>query len=289
MKVGDARPVLPCGDRALALGTRTFVMGVLNVTPDSFSDGGRHLAVDAALAHARALLADGADVLDVGGESTRPGAAPVGEDEELARVVPVIERLAAEGVAAISVDTRRATVARAARAAGARWLNDVDALAGPGMLEVAASFDVVCLMHWRRAGHDAREDHVGYDDVVADVASFLDERVAAAEAAGVAPGRVLVDPGIGFGKRVEDNLALTRHLDAVRGRAAGVLYGPSRKRFLGALTGEQDPARRDAATVGAVCFAAQRGADVVRVHDVRGCRQALLVVDALAGRGTSPG
>lgn len=256
-------------------------MGIVNVTPDSFSDGGRFLAVEAAVDHALSLLEQGADVIDIGGESTRPGASSVAPSEEADRVLPVIESLVAQGVRSLSIDTRRAEVAEAALAAGASWINDVDALCGDGMLEIAVRADAVVLMHWRRSEHDEREDRVAYEDVVTDVAEFLAERVRAAVAAGVLPHRVLVDPGIGFGKRVQDNLALTRQLSALKGQAAGVLYGASRKRFLGALSGIADASARDPASVAAACFAAQAGADIVRVHDVRSTVVALRVFDAL--------
>jgi len=263
-------------------------MGIVNVTPDSFSDGGEHHDVDAAVAHALALLDDGADILDIGGESTRPGAEPVALAVEQRRVLPVIEALVNRGVREISVDTRNASTAAAAHAAGASWLNDVGGLGGEGMLEVAARFDAVCIMHARGTPRDMQKGAIVYDDVVREVAAFLDARAAAAVAAGVDPERIVVDPGLGFGKRLEHNLALTRDLAALKGRAAGVLYGPSRKRFLGELTGIDVAKDRDRATVGAVTFAATRGADIVRVHDVKGAVEALRVVDALyRGDGAS--
>lgn len=282
MTTTPARPTLRCGDRALALGGRTFVMGIVNVTPDSFSDGGRALQADDAVAHALALLDDGADVLDIGGESTRPGAKPVSPDEEIARVLPVVEALVARGVRCLSVDTRNAATAEACLAAGASWLNDVSALSHDArMAEVARGFDAVVLMHARGDPETMQKGVIHYDDVVAEVAAYLEERVAFAAAHGVARERVLVDPGLGFGKRKPHNLALTRGLGRLSSIAGGVLYGPSRKRFLGELAGVDVAAERDRATVGAVCYAATVGADVVRVHDVRSAVEALRVVDAL--------
>lgn len=277
------RPTLRCGDRELALGTRTFVMGIVNVTPDSFSDGGHALAVDDAVAHALALVEDGADVIDLGGESTRPGARPVSPDEEVARVLPVVEALVARGVRCLSVDTRNAATAKACLAAGASWLNDVSALShDDGMADVARGFDAVVLMHARGDPETMQQGVIHYDDVVAEVAGYLEERVRFAIARGVPWERLLVDPGIGFGKRAVHNLALTRGLGRLSSIAAGVLYAASRKRFLGELAGVPVAAERDAATVGAVCYAATMGADVVRVHDVKSAVHALRVVDALA-------
>lgn len=277
------RPTLRCGDRELALGARTYVMGIVNLTPDSFSDGGRLPTLAGALAHAERLLEHGADVLDLGGESTRPGAEPVPVDDEIARVLPLVEALVARGIRNLSVDTRNARTARACLEAGASWVNDVSALSwDPEMAEVAARADALVLMHARGTPETMQKGRIHYDDLVGEVRAFLEERVARAAAAGVAKERILVDPGLGFGKRLPHNLELTRRLEAFQGLSAGVLYGPSRKRFLGELTGVDDPRERDAATVGAVCFAATRGADVARVHDVKSAVQALRVVDALS-------
>jgi len=279
--VSAARSTLSCGRARFTLGTRTFIMGIVNVTPDSFSDGGRAFAVDDAVRQCARLLGEGADVVDIGGESTRPGASPVTVDEECARVLPVIDALVARGIDTISIDTRHAVVARAAREHGAAWLNDVEALRGEGMLEAARAFDAVVLMHMRGQPETMQSAPIVYDDVVHEVSVFLDDRVRAAEAHGIDPARMLVDPGIGFGKLLAHNLALSRALSHLRGRAAGVLYAPSRKRFLGEITGRTDPAERDHATLGAVCAGALAGADVVRVHDVKSARDALAVVDAM--------
>jgi dihydropteroate synthase len=287
--VSSPRAVLRCGDRSLALGARTYVMGIVNVTPDSFSDGGTTLDPDAAVAHALRLLDEGADVLDIGGESTRPGATAVDVDTERRRVLPVVEHLVARGVTNLSIDTRRAAVAKDALAAGAAWVNDVSGLDDEEMAAVAANAQALVLMHWRRAARfDARGDDVTYDDAVVDVAAFLADRCARAARAGRPSPPIVIDAGLGFGKSVDDNLRLlvaSRRLRALVPAAVGVLVGPSRKRFLGALCGRDVPADRDDATVGAVAAAALHGADLVRVHDVKRCIDAVRVVDAARSLG----
>lgn len=266
--------VLRCGVRTLDL-SRPRVMGILNVTPDSFSDGGRYAGLARALDHARTMLADGADVVDVGGESTRPGAAPVDEATELARVVPVIEALAREG-ALVSVDTTKPGVMRAAIGAGAAIVNDVGALRAPGAIEaVAGSGVAVCLMHMR--GTPATmQSAPEYADVVAEVRGFLLARARACEAAGIARDRIVVDPGFGFGKTLAHNLDLLARLDAIVASGYPVLAGLSRKSMLGAITGRPE-GERMAASVAAALSAVQRGAAIVRVHDVRETVDALAV------------
>jgi dihydropteroate synthase len=259
---------------------RPAVMGVLNVTPDSFSDGGEFLAPDAALAHARAMVAEGADLLDVGGESTRPGAEPVGAEEELRRVMPVVEALASAGAVPVSIDTSKAAVARAATAAGASFVNDVTALRGdPEMAAVvgAAGADL-CLLHMRGEPRTMQEDP-RYDDVVAEVKAFLEERLAFAVGEGIPEDHVWLDPGIGFGKTLDHNLELLRRLDQIVALGRPVVIGASRKRFIGALTGraEQD---RAAGTVAVNVMAFERGAHMFRVHDVAPTRDALAVASA---------
>ncbi len=252
------------------------MMGVLNVTPDSFSDGGRFWAPADALTHGRRLVADGADVIDVGGESTRPGAQPVPEDEERRRVVPVVAALAGLGTP-ISVDTQKAAVADAALRAGATIVNDVSAgRADPEMLGVVARHDAgVVLMHMRGEPRTRQHDP-RYRDVVAEVGDFLAERVDAARAAGVAADRIVVDPGIGFGKTAEHSWALLRATPVLAARVpAPLLVGPSRKSFLRAVGAPDDPAGRDAATAVTAVWALRHGAAMVRVHDVAGCRAAL--------------
>lgn len=263
------------------------VMGIVNVTPDSFSDGGRWATTDAAVAHGRTLRALGADLLDIGGESTRPGATRPLVAEELDRVVPVIRELAAEG-ATVSVDTMRAEVARAALAAGASIVNDVSGgLADPRVLEVVADSDATYVaMHWR-AHADRMRDFTDYgpDGVVATVRAELGARLEAAVAAGIPAGRVVLDPGLGFAKEPAHNWELLAALDALRGLGCPLLVGASRKSFLGALLADDDGARpvdgREHAHVALVALLAERGVDVLRVHDVRATRDALAVVRAL--------
>jgi dihydropteroate synthase len=262
------------------------VMGVVNVTPDSFSDGGRYLDPAAAIAHALELQGEGAAILDVGGESTRPGASPVPAEEERRRVIPVIEGVAAEGAAAvISVDTSKAAVAEAALQAGASMVNDVTALRGdPAMAELIARAGVdCCLMHMLGTPRTMQADP-RYDDVVSEVKAFLEERAAVAVAAGIAEARILVDPGIGFGKTAEHNLELLRRLDELAELGFPVLIGTSRKSFLGRLTGRQAPEDRLAATIATCVLAYQRGASVFRVHDVAPAMDALRVATATLGR-----
>lgn len=266
-----------CGRFSFAL-DRPLVMGIVNVTPDSFSDGGQYLSAQAAIDHALRLAQAGADILDIGGESTRPGAQPVGVDEELERVIPVIEGLRDAGVA-LSVDTMKPEVMRAALAAGADMINDVQALRAPGALEaVAASRAGLCLMHMQGEPR-TMQARPHYVDVVAEVEAFLRERVAQAVAAGIDRERILVDPGFGFGKALEHNLALFKNLRRLADIAL-VLVGVSRKSMLGAITG-RDTAERLAASVAAALLAVQRGAAVLRVHDVRETVDAIKIWQAM--------
>lgn len=251
-------------------------MGIVNITPDSFSDGGRFHDPDVAYRHAMTMFDDGADVVDIGGESTRPGAVALDIGEELRRTIPVIERIVATGHREISIDTRHAVVARAALEAGASWVNDVSGLADPNLAEVAVAADALVVMHNRLAGFAPVEDDVHYDDVVADVCAELARLVDLAAAGGVARSKVVIDPGLGFGKSVAGNVALLRAVASLQ-QIAPVLLGPSRKRFLGAIAGIDAAADRDAATIGACLVAAEQGCDIVRVHDARGVRQALAV------------
>jgi dihydropteroate synthase len=265
------------------------IMGVVNVTPDSFSDGGRYLDARAAIAHGERLAAEGAAILDVGGESTRPGADPVPAEEELRRVVPVVEGLA--GTARVSIDTSKAAVAGAALDAGADYVNDVTAFRGdPELAALVADRGVdCCLMHMLGSPRTMQDDP-RYDDVVSDVKAFLEERLAAALAAGVAEDRVMLDPGIGFGKTVAHNLELIARLDEIAAIGCPVVFGVSRKSFLGRLTG-RDVGERAVATAAANVLALERGATVFRVHDVPETLDALTVAAAtLAGRWpvTSP-
>jgi len=257
---------------------KPLVMGVVNVTPDSFSDGGLYGSVDQAVRHGLRLLDDGADWLDVGGESTRPGAEAVGVDEELSRVVPVIEGLVrARAAVRVSVDTSKSEVARAALRVGARMVNDVTALSDPGMGPLCADSgcDVV-LMHMR-GRPESMQDHTGYDDVVAEVIAYLAARVEAALAAGINRDRIVLDPGVGFGKALGDNPALIRATPRLAELGCRVLIGASRKAFIGELTRVEAAAERVHGSVGAALAAAALGADLLRVHDVAATRQALAV------------
>ena len=257
-------------------------MGVVNITPDSFSDGGQFLAVDAAVAQARRLADEGAAIIDIGAESTRPGARAISEDEELARLMPVLEAIR-DLPLPISVDTRRARVMRAALVAGASMINDVEALVLPGALEaVAASDCAVCLMH-KKGDPATMQQDPHYADVVTEVAEFLALRVAAAEAAGIARARIVIDPGFGFGKSADHNLELLRSLDRLGELGVPVLAGLSRKSLLGAITG-RPVGDRAAASVAAALLAAQHRATILRVHDVAATRDALAIWRAVEAR-----
>jgi dihydropteroate synthase len=271
-----------CRDRALKLGERTLVMGIVNVTPDSFSDGGMFAGVDEAVRYGARLVDEGADLLDVGGESTRPGADAVAVDEELRRVIPVSEGLAKVfPQTAVSVDTRKPEVARAALGAGACMVNDITAGRAPGMLDVVATEGAgIVLMHMLGEPRTMQEDP-RYDDVVAVVHGFLRERIEAAVFAGIPEERVCIDPGIGFGKNVDHNLALVRSVPALRLLGAAVMVGASRKRFIGVLTGVDEPTDRLEGSLAVAVLAAAYGADLVRVHDVAATLRALKVADAV--------
>jgi dihydropteroate synthase len=260
-------------------------MGVVNVTPDSFSDGGLFFDASSAVAHALALAAEGASIVDVGGESTRPGAEPVSVDEELRRVVPVVEGfLAAGGCAQVSVDTVKVAVARAALDAGARYVNDVSAFGEPGMAELVAERGAdCCLMHMRGEPRTMQRDP-RYGDVVSEVKAFLEERLAFVVAAGVAEERVTLDPGIGFGKTLEHNLELLRRLDELVAIGRPIMVGTSRKSFLGKITGREVDDRL-AATIATNVLAYVNGARVFRVHDVAPVLDALRVTAATVPGG----
>ncbi len=276
---------LPRGE--LALGRRTLIMGIVNVTPDSFSDGGRFLSPQAAVDQGLRLLDEGADILDVGGESTRPGAEPVPAEEEQARVLPVIRGiLARRPGAVVSIDTYKAAVAAAALEAGAQIVNDVTALRGDADMAalVAQRGAGLVLMHMRGEPRTMQKDP-RYDDVVAEVTAFLQRQAQAAQEAGVAREAIVVDPGIGFGKNLEHNLALIRHLGSLRALGYPVLLGASRKTFIGQLTGREQPRDRLWGTLGAHVVGAALGADIVRVHDVAPLKEALVVTDAILAAG----
>lgn len=270
---------LQCGKFRLSL-ARPLIMGVVNLTPDSFSDRGAYATASAALAHARQLIAEGADIIDLGGESTRPGAAVVALEEERRRVLPVLEQLAGGGVP-ISVDTQKPQFMREAIAAGATMINDINALQAPGALDAVAAENVaVCMMHKQGTPASMQVDP-RYDDVVAEVLAFLGDRVNAARNAGIAQDRIVIDPGFGFGKTLEHNLALLRSLDRFRATGAMVLAGLSRKAMLGRITGRAVE-ERVFASVAAALMAVEKGAAIVRVHDVAATKDALAVLTAVS-------
>jgi len=272
----DLARTLDCNGRALRL-DQPRIAGIINVTPDSFSDGGLHFDAGAAIAHGLWLVEEGADLLDVGGESTRPGADEVSTEEEMLRVVPVIEALAKQTSIPIAVDTSKAEVMRAAVAAGAGFINDIFALRRDGALDAAADLKVpVCLMHMQGEPRTMQQDP-HYDDVVSDVRRFLAERIFACEMSGIDKKRIVVDPGFGFGKTLEHNLALLRALDQFSALGVPLLAGLSRKGMIGTLTGRENPADRAAGSAAAALLAVQKGAVIVRVHDVAATRDALAV------------
>ncbi len=281
----EARTLVIRGQR-FALGPRTWLMGVVNVTPDSFSDGGTYFDAARAVDRGLELAFEGADIVDIGGESTRPGAEPVPEDEELARVIPVIRALRTKTAVFISVDTTKSDVARAALDAGADIVNDTSALrfdpAMPGV--VARSGAAVVLMHMK--GSPATMQNAPcYDDLMGEVGGFLAERVRAAEAAGIARDRVIVDPGIGFGKAFEHNLELLRRQDAFHSLGRPLLLGFSRKAFLGAIL-DRPPAERLEGTIAAAVLSVERGAHILRVHDVGPVARAVRTTEAILAGGT---
>ncbi len=276
-------------DRVLTLDRRPLILGIVNVTPDSFSDGGLHASTEAAVAHGLRLVAEGADLLDVGGESTRPGSAPVPPEEELRRVLPVVAGLRARAAVPLSVDTSKAEVARACLAAGAHVVNDVTALRGdPGMAEVVRAAGAgVILMHMQGTPATMQAAPV-YGDVVAEVADFFQERLQAAAKVGIGAERVVLDPGIGFGKTVAHNLQLLARLDAFQRLGRPVCLGVSRKGFVGRLLGGRPVEERLAGSLAVVCHAMARGAvQVVRVHDVGPTRDAVTLFAAIDAAGPS--
>lgn len=276
---------LEMGGRTLELGRRTLIMGILNITPDSFSDGGRYNTTDRAVARALQLAEEGADIIDIGGESSRPGAAPVSEEEEIGRVVGAIEEIAKRIDTPLSVDTYKASVARRAVEAGAAMINDISALTfDPDMAPLAAALSVpVVLMHIKGTPRDMQKDP-HYTDLIGEVRSALGQAIRHAVAAGIDPERIIIDPGIGFGKTAEDNLTLIGHVDDFFELGRPVLIGASRKSFIGVLTGKPVQERLSG-SIGAASAAALLGAHIVRVHDVAETRDALTVVDAIKQSG----
>ena len=266
-----------------AAASRILVMGIVNVTPDSFSDGGHFDSLDTALAHARRLAAEGTDILDIGGESTRPGAEPVDAEAEIERVVPVIQAIRAGLDVPLSIDTMKAEVMRAAVAAGASMINDVNALRDPDALAAAAELGVpVCIMHMQGEPRTMQQNPQ-YSDVVDDLLVFFRERVATCLEAGIAERNLVLDPGFGFGKSLEHNLKLLDRFGRFREFGLPLLAGLSRKSMLGKITGREDADQRVAASVAGAVLAAERGADILRVHDVAETVDAVKVIHALRG------
>ncbi len=275
--------MLLCGSFQFEL-SRPLVMGIVNVTPDSFSDGGLYGSRDAAIVHAHQLVNEGADIIDIGGESTRPGAEPVSVQQELDRVVPIIEGLRGVGVP-ISIDTFKPEVMRAAIRAGAQMVNDINALQDEAAMRVVAQSNVaVCLMH-KQGDPKSMQAQPRYQNVLAEVSAFLRERIAAAEAAGIDMDRIVIDPGFGFGKSVAHNFSVLANLSELAELGVPVLAGLSRKSMLGAVTG-QEVGQRLPASVAAALIAVQRGAHIVRVHDVRATVDALKIWYAVNGEMT---
>ncbi len=274
-------PVWKCCDRRLELGSKTAIMGVLNVTPDSFSDGGEFADPDLALSQALSMVEQGAAIIDIGGESSRPGAAPVSEAEEAARVIPVIEKLASRSDVLISVDTVKAGVARQALASGAHIINDISGFsADPGMVDVAAANGAgVVIMHMQGAPQTMQQ-HPAYSDVTSQIALFLEERMQDLMQSGVARECIAIDPGIGFGKSLEHNLQLLRDIPEFAGSGLPVLIGLSRKSMLGAITGCGVNDRLAAGLAG-LSWSAMHGAHILRVHDVKESCEAVAVIDIL--------
>ncbi|HET7317563.1 MAG TPA: dihydropteroate synthase, partial [Nitrospirota bacterium] len=273
---------IDCRGKTLGLGARTHIMGVLNVTPDSFSDGGRYADPDQALARARDMAAAGADIIDIGGESTRPGAEPVPEDEELRRTVPLIERLAAELAVPISIDTYKSSVARKALEAGASIVNDISGLRfSPDMARVAAEYGAaVVIMHIKGTPKNMQQNPV-YADVVDEVRQYLEEGVELAVKGGVDRERIMIDPGIGFGKNLGHNLEILNRLDEFKGAGRPVVLGTSRKKFIGTVLDIPVPEDRGYGTAATVALGIARGAAIVRVHDVADMAQVARMTDAI--------
>ena len=272
---------MDCRGKELSFGQRTLIMGILNVTPDSFSDGGCYLGVAAAIDHAKEMAKDGADVIDVGGESSRPGASPASAEEELARVLPVVEGLVDEVSVLVSIDTCKSEVARRTLETGAHIVNDITALQGDAeMAKVVAEMGAgVILMHMRGTPRTMQQSPV-YDDVVSDISSWLQRRIEYAETEGIPPDRIVVDPGIGFGKTVDHNLEILRRLDEFRHLNKPILIGTSRKSFIGKILDLPVNSRIEG-TAATITWAIAHGADMVRVHDVKTMRRVARMTDAL--------
>jgi dihydropteroate synthase len=274
---------LRCGPYTITF-DRTRIMGIINVTSDSFSDGGQFLHPTRAIEHGLALVEDGADILDIGGESTRPGSDYISVETELERVLPVIERLLAETAAPISIDTRKPEVARECLRRGVHMVNDVGGLCRPEMREVVAEFAVPAVIMHMQGEPKTMQQSPHYDDVVREVKQFLEQQVALAQEAGIS--QLIVDPGIGFGKTLEHNLEIMRHLDLFAALGYPLLLGTSRKSFIKAITGVQDPLEREPGTIASNVIGVIKGVNILRVHNVKACKQSLQVCEAILDRGT---
>lgn len=275
--------MIKCGDAEFDLEREFLVMGILNVTPDSFSDGGLYSSSDKAVERALELFEEGADVIDIGGESTNPfHSEPVSPKEETSRVLPIVKALVKKGFRRICIDTRHADTASACLSEGASWINDVSALTFDScMVKAVMPADALVLMHSRGTPQEMQKGVIEYDDVVGQVRGYLKQRVDFCEAHGISRARIIVDPGIGFGKKLAHNIALLQGMESLKGIAAGVLSGVSRKSFLGEITKIQNPKDRDFATLGAVLHSMLNGANVVRVHNVKATREMLKVFQTL--------
>jgi len=277
----EGRRCMDCAGREIILGQRTLIMGVLNVTPDSFSDGGRFFKLDDAIAHAERMAEEGADIIDVGGESSRPGADPVDDDEEKRRVIPVIKEIARRIDLPISIDTYKPSVAEEAIDSGASIINDITALRDPRMVDLAARGKVgVVLMHMKGTPKTMQVSPE-YDDLISEIYSFLDERIEAALQGGVDRDRIMIDPGIGFGKRYEDNIEILRRLREFKSLGSPILIGTSRKSFIGKALGDLPVEERLEGTAATVAISIANGADVVRVHDVKQMKRVAVMTDAI--------
>ena len=269
-------------DRSFRWGEQTYLMGVLNITPDSFSDGGDYNDLEPALERASGLVAAGADILDIGGQSTRPGAKQISPEAELERVIPIIKRIRKHLNIPISVDTTRAEIAQQAVQAGADLINDISGgTFDPNMLPTVAELEVPMILMHIRGTPETMQQLTDYEDVVGEIVSVLQERIAAAEAAGIARSRLIIDPGIGFGKTAEQNLELLRHLDQFQALGVPLLVGTSRKSFIGKILGQDDPKKRVWGTASTCCAAIAQGADLLRVHDLPQLWDVTQVADAI--------
>ena len=280
-------PILPfCfKDREWDLGNTPKIMGILNVTPDSFSDGGAFDHPGAAVAHALEVVKAGADIIDIGGESTRPGAEPVSADDEKARVLPVIEAIRREiPDVPLSIDTRKPEVADAALTAGADIVNDISGFASPDMRETAAKHRAGCIVMHMRATPENMQQHTGYADLIGEICTYFRERITACNEAGIDSAQIVLDPGIGFSKTAKQNLELIADTRRFRELGRPVLMGPSRKSFIGKILDQPDAKQRVWGTAGAIAICAYEGADIIRVHDVREMREAALVAAAIRDR-----